>query len=502
MPAKQSEFRSTQQALLSLAEGLKNAARRPSIHGYKPHSKQEKFHNSDAKIRLFIGGNRSGKTVGGAVECVRLAIGEHPVLSTKFPPPCRIRIVCVDIEDGINKITKPEVARWCPLSELEGDSWETAYNKQSRTLTFKNGSFIEWLTYEQDTDKHAGTSRHLIWMDEEPPQAIYEENLLRLLDVGGHLVITMTPVEGMTWTHDDIYLAGKSGENPNIFVVEVHTEENPHINAAEIDALLSGLSEDQKSARLKGKFVATGGLIYDEFDPEIHIIDPFDPPKDWLHVASLDHGFTNPTAWLWGAVDREGRIFIFDEYYQTKKVISEHAAMVHQINQAHDRVPSYYVGDPSIRNIDPITGTSVLLEYIDYGVPIVLGNNDVRAGINKIKTYLRADAATGKPKLYITKNCVNLLWEIKRLRWAVWADKKVRRDKNLKEEQHKKDDHACDSLRYLVASRPMYDDGTVVPENTHGLPEPIMDIDNRLDPGTSTSTRSHTEVDDTLGSEF
>src|SRR5213078_4149038 len=121
---------------------------------------------------------------------------------------------------------KPEIARWLPPSALQNGSLEDSFNKQLRTLTLENESTIEFMSYEQDTEKFAGTSRHGIWFDEEPPQDIYTECLLRTLDVGGDVWITMTPVEGMTWVYDDLYIAGATSDE--IDVVEVGVEENPH----------------------------------------------------------------------------------------------------------------------------------------------------------------------------------------------------------------------------------------------------------------------------------
>jgi hypothetical protein len=36
----------------------------------------------------------------------------------------------------------------------------------------------------------------------------------------------------------------------------------------------------------------------------------------------------------------------------------------------------------------------------------------------------------------------------------------MQQNRNVKEEPHKKDDHACDALRYIIASQPQFD-GTV-----------------------------------------
>lgn len=434
-----------------IGERLKTQSKRPNIYGYVPHEKQIKFHSSKKKIRLYIGGNRSGKTVGGICEDIWWATGRHPYRDTP-EPPVRGRIVSVDFVNGIEGIIRPEVARWCPLSDLRGGSWSDAYDKVTRTLHFENGSFIEFKSYDQELEKHAGTSRHFIHFDEEPPQDIYIENLARTVDTGGNIWFTMTPVEGMTWIFDTIYMAGKKGDDL-IDVIEVDMTENPYLQEGEVQAFLGGLDKDERDARVHGKFVQLGGLVYKHFDAEKHVIEPFKPNKEWLWVASLDHGFNNPTAWLWHAVNPDGRVFTFYEHYESGQTIDYHARRVHEINKSLGRAPEYYIGDPSIRNHDPITGTSIHQEYIKYGIPITLGNNDVVAGINRVARYLK-DGADGKPNLLITKNCVNLITELTRYRWKTYANKKLQNQNNAQEQAHKKNDHAADSLRYFIMSRP------------------------------------------------
>jgi len=179
--SKSSQIKDAKSALRSLSEGIRNQVLRPNAYGYQPHIKQAEFHQSDARKKLFIGGNRSGKTVGGAMEMVWWLTGKHPYIETP-PLPIRARAISVDYVNGVEKIIKPEVARWMPANELLGGSWEKAYSKEMRILTLANGSTLEFMSYESDVDKFAGTSRHCCWFDEEPPREIYIECLQRLLD--------------------------------------------------------------------------------------------------------------------------------------------------------------------------------------------------------------------------------------------------------------------------------------------------------------------------------
>lgn len=480
MPRKGSsrpnKITSPTEALRTVAQGLRTASVRPNIHGYSPHDKQIRFHASQASIRGLFGGNRSGKTVSGGTEAVMRATGRH-LFQHVPPPPTYGRVCAVDFKDGVEKVVKPEIARWIPPSDLINSSWEDSYNKELKTLTLENGSTIEFMSYEQETEKFAGTSRHWIWFDEEPPRDVYVECAMRLLDTRGCCWFTMTPLNGMNWIYDDVWLAAQT--DPRIEVWSVDITDNPYLNQVEIELVLAGLKPHEREARAHGKFVEIGGLIY---GPEVfstkNILKPFLPPKEWMHVAGMDHGLANPTAWLWAAIDPLGRIVVYDEYYQSGKIVAYHAGRVHEINQNHDRIPDYYIGDPSIRNRDPLReASSVQIEYINHGIPIIPGNNDVKAGIDLVtnKFVGAGDPPNNVPYLYFTANCVEAIREHSRYRWDKWASRRANEEKNKKEEPVKKDDHTCDALRYLVASRPQQDTGTSIPENKlwEGSSEPV-----------------------------
>lgn len=435
-----------------LTQTLRSAADRPSVYGYTPMEHQKKFHGSPSRGRAFIGGNRSGKTVGGAAESSWWLNGNHPYRKTP-EPPVRLRGVASDWPHGMVQIMLPEIAKWIPPSLLINGSWEDSFAKGDKILTCSNKSTMDFTTCEMELVKHAGTSRHGIWFDEEPPKAIFNENMARLVDTSGEWWLTMTPVEGMTWVYDDIFIAAKS--NPDFFVIEASMDDNIHLSKGQIDFLLSTMPEDEKKARREGRFIQIGGLIYKDFGPQ-HVIPKIEVDSDewrimkknWTFFLMMDHGFNNPTCFLWGATDKDGKVIIFDEHYASQMVVSEHATVVRGRNDFYGIYPDYFIGDPSIANSDPITGTSVQIEYAIAGIPILPGNNDVKIGINVVARALR------DRQIWITQNCEHLIWEMARYRWATWSSKIIAEKRNVKEEPNKKDDHACDALRYGMCSRP------------------------------------------------
>ena len=442
---------------LELTAALRRTAINPTIYGYRAQDHQIPFHASKKMGRLFLGGNRAGKTVGGAAETVMWLTGKHAYQDLKFKTPIRARSVAVDFENGVKKIVQPEIARWLPPSELKNGSWEDSYEKSSKTLTLENGSTLEFMSYDQDKDKFAGTSRHLVWFDEEPPEGIFNENLLRLADVGGHWIMTMTPLIDMSWTIDRLYETSNKGQNANIDVFEVNTDQNKYVSQTTLDILLEGLSEEEKQARKAGRYLSYTGAIYgavlgpDIFVPPLVGTDRWDlVHRTWGHFGMLDHGFTNPTAFLLGAFDKNGRVIIYKEYYVSGKIVKENAKAIGEIlDELNLRFKiDYIVADPSTRNTDPISGTSIQQEYAEHGIYLALGNNDVKAGINRVYSRFQ------NKQLYVTTDCEKTKWELLRYRWDKFASEKTTAKSNLKETPMKKNDHACDALRYGIVSRP------------------------------------------------
>lgn len=457
---------STDDLLSQVVTGLRTAAVRPNVLGYVPHAKQERFHKSAKKGRLYIGGNRSGKTTAGVVEGIWRLTGKHPFAKAPFiatpERPIRGRVVGVDYPNGIEKILLPEYARWTPASELRGGSWEKAYQAKLRILFFKNGSTVEFMSYDQDVDKFAGTSRDFIHFDEEPPEPIYDECNARLIDTGGPWWLTMTPVEGMTWIYDRIYLPGTEGKVDHIAVIEAHMQENPHLNKNEVDLYLGGLDAAERKARGEGKFVQLGGLVFKTFSLESHVKhdgdDGFIPLSElrkphWKWYLSLDHGFNNPTAALWHAVNRENKVVTFDEHYQREWTIQQHADAIHQKIRDHGRAPDMYVCDPALGQRNAVTGTSTQFEYNQLGLPFMLGNNDVNLGISRMNQYLR-EVNGEAPHWQVYGTCTYLIKEMARLRWKTYTSKRVAGQHNKMDAIHKKDDHAPDSARYFFCLLP------------------------------------------------
>jgi len=418
---------------------------------YVPHKKQLIFHKSEKNGRQYIGGNRSGKTTGGINEDIWWLTGRHPFIKLP-PPPLMGRVITVDFKNGLNKIILPQLAQWIPPSDLINGSWTDSWNGQNHNLTLANGSQLEVMSYDQELEKFAGVPRHFMHFDEEPPFDIFKECKARLVDYNGRWWMTMTPVEGMTWTYDEIW-EKRSSDLIDVVTVDIH--DNPHLGKEAIDSLLEGYDEDEKLIRGAGQYVAVSGLIFKHFVPEVHVIPEGIPnAREWEHYMSLDAGFNNPTAILRHAVHRQtGVVVTYAEHYRSEWTVQQHAEKIKSdeayLLRDHGIVPFLRIADPAIKQRQQTTGLSIQIEYSQHGINLATGAvKDVKAGLDKMNNYFRLG------KWFITENCTNTIREHRKYKWAAYATSKLREKNNKKEEPVKKDDHTCDSARYFFSFMP------------------------------------------------
>jgi phage terminase large subunit-like protein len=444
------------EVFLRLGEGLQESVHAPNLYNYKASDKQEAFHKMQQKARLYIGGNRSGKSLGSTIEGIFYVTHTHPYRQTP-EGPVRGRVVAVDFLNGVDKIILPLWKQWLPKKYLINGSWEDSYSRERHVLTLNNGSFVEFMSQDQDLDKFAGSSRHFIHFDEECPKSVWQECLARLVDTDGDWWMSQTPVQGMEWIFDDVYIPAKEGTK-DIGIVEASMEDNPTLSQAAIDRYMESLSEEERLIRKNGQYIHLGGSVFPEFSPITHCIPrgQFKPTSRHRIIRTMDSGYTNPTVWLWMAVDEDGTIVVFKEHYQAKWNVAQHAEVVNKITRqiiAESGAELYITtGDPAIKQTKEHTGTSILQEYAKHGIYIAVDQipSDRRVGLEKIQQYMKMNPKTGKPFLMFSDDCPQLIAELPKLKWKKHASVKVAEQKNKLEDIRDKDNHCYDALKYAM----------------------------------------------------
>jgi phage terminase large subunit-like protein len=293
--------------------------------GDKIHKKQVAFHQCLKRNRWVFGGNRSGKTECGAVECVYMARGNHPYRENR-------REVCGWVVSLSTQVQR-DVAQKKILKYLRRDWIEDVVMLSGRKDAPEHGiidfirvknvfggvSVIGFKSCDQGREKFQGASLDFVWFDEEPPEDVYLECRMRVFDRKGDIFGTMTPLKGLTFIYNEIYL-NRHNDN-EVWYEFIEWGDNPYLDEGEIKALEGTMDEVNLQARRFGRFAShTAGLVYPEFDERIHVIEPRQLPNEWQDMISIDPGLNNPLSAHWYAVDYDDNVYVVAEHYEEEKV--------------------------------------------------------------------------------------------------------------------------------------------------------------------------------------
>lgn len=302
-------------------------------------------------------------------------------------------------------------------------------------------STIELKSYESGVRAFMGPTKDLIWLDEEPPVEIYEECKTRLITTGGKIMMTFTPLLGMTDTIENFmgssdYITGpiisKDGQPTSRYVVSATWDDVPHITPSAKKKQLEGMPEYLRDAKSKGIPALGSGAVY-PVNLDTVFVDPFKIPKHWKRVFGMDFGWEDPTAVLWAAINPDDNTtYIYSEHYISKQVAAVHAGAIKvRDTQAEYTIPG--VCDPSGGGRNSGDGKLVKDTYKnELDITLTSADNSLTPGISKVLGKL----VDGTLKIFNT--CANTKGEIKKYRYE--------------KGKLKGPDHAMDALRYLVVS--------------------------------------------------
>ena len=194
------------------------------IYAREKYAKHLEFFRAGASYRerCFMAGNRVGKTFGGGgYELTAHLTGKYPHWweGRRFTRPIRAWAA------GKTNETTRDIVQAELMGELDKrpdgrrvfDGTGLIPGTLIGGMTFKKGgsdlldvvkvrhasggwSKLGIKSYEQGRGAFEGTAQHVIWNDEEPPFDIYGECVIRTATTDGIVMITFTPLEGISET--------------------------------------------------------------------------------------------------------------------------------------------------------------------------------------------------------------------------------------------------------------------------------------------------------------
>jgi len=392
--------------------------------------------------RLMLAANRVGKTEGvGGYELALHLTGWYPSWwsGRRFDRPVRCW-AAGDTSKTVREILQAkllgpigawgtglipgETVRRVVRATGPADTVDTIYVNRmgggTSTVTFKS--------YDQRREAFQGTEQDIIWLDEEPSLDIYTECLMRTMTNDGMVMLTFTPLLGMSEVVLQFLPGGKldaSAETPSRYIVMATWDDAPHLTEAAKKELWAKIPPFQRDARSKGIPQLGAGAIYPVPESDL-VIDPFEIPPHYPKGYGMDVGW-NYTAAVWGALDKQtDTLYLYHEY---KRSHAEPSIHTHGIKAPGDWITGFI--DPASRGRSQKDGTQLLSDYRALGLHIQLAENGVESGL--YSTWNRM--ATGRLKVF--RSMQNWLAEFRLYR---------RDDKGR---VVKENDHLMDCTRYL-----------------------------------------------------
>lgn len=241
-------------------------------------------------------------------------------------------------------------------------------------------------------------------------------------------------------------------ENPVYFREDGTTTER----GADYMALLDSLTGVRYHRLRRGLWVAAEGVIYEEWDPAVHLVDRRRLPNDWPRYWVVDFGYTNPFVLQRWAQDPDGRLWLYAERYHTKQIVEDHARAV--LAEVTDDDGHWREPQPRAIICDHDAEDRATLER-HLRRTTTPARKSVSDGIQFVQSRLRP-AGDGKPRLFVMRDARHLLdpdlasakkptctaEEVPGYIWQPSLDGRANKDAPLK-----LDDHGMDAMRYMVA---------------------------------------------------
>jgi len=411
----------------------------------------------DKRFRVYIGGNRSGKSFTCGVELAYHVLGQYPDWweGRRFKRLQNVWIVAesgklfrdslqqllfgaagADIGTGLLPLAEHNngvgIIKWSGMEGTAGGigtCW--VRNAKGRTVA------ISIKTNEMSREQFQAAKVGLIFFDEEPKEEIYTECLLRLMGTDGEQGIAMmafTPLKGLSpvvlkfLPNGQFPERGSPIENQSNYVCRVEWQDVPHLSEEDKAEMLQQIPVHERDTRTRGLPTLGLGKIYPV--PEDFIfVKPFPIPEYWPRAYGLDFAtFVGWTAAVWITEDPATKIRYVYAEYKRKNVSDDQHVMA--IRSKGNWIPG--IADPSGGGRRD-NGALRIQYYRDLGLDLVPGDNSFLTGISSILNRLES----GQYKIFET--CEMLRNEIRTYRFDPKDPNKAYRDQ---------DDHECDAWRY------------------------------------------------------
>lgn len=398
--------------------------------------------------RLLMAANRVGKTQAGAFEVAAHVTDEYPIWwdGKRFDGPIEVWAAGKDggtTRDIVQRALVGQVSEtgtmlgggMIPLDRiihtvrkphgLPG-ALDTVWVRRNDGAT----SVVQFKSYEQGRGSFEGTAKHIVWFDEEPPLDVYTEALYRLTTTQGLMIVTFTPLQGMS----DVvrmFVQPEPEAAPYLTLTMAGWDHVPHLDATTKAELLATTPPFQRDARTKGIPQLGSGAVWAFPESELMVSD-FAIPDHWNKCYGFDAGGgAKPTAAAWLAAEPSpgGRVIVYNVY---KRESPEPAVHVAAIKARGEGIPG--AGDAAALIVTQHDAEQLINVYKRSGLDLVLADKSMETGVVAVWELFSAG------RLKVFASCTAWFEE-----WRMYQRDEKGRIKKVR-------DHLMDATRYGVYS--------------------------------------------------
>jgi hypothetical protein len=231
---------------------------------------------------------------------------------------------------------------------------------------------------------------------------------------------------------------------------------------------LEALPEVEKRRLLYGDWDTFEGQAF-KITKETHGIEPFDVPPEWSRYCVMDWGYSKPFSVGWYAVDYDGNLYRYREWYGCKENEADvglqmTAAEVARgiLEREHENIklriadPSIFHNLPRNRRNEIIGGQSIAHDFAQAGVVFQKADNQRLQGLHQVQRRFQmqedvdtdtGEILTGAPTFYAFNDQREFWRVVPTLRFDPKNPEDIETDKQ--------EDHIYDEVRYMSMLRPL-----------------------------------------------
>ena len=324
------------------------------------------------------------------------------------------------------------------------------YLDKHKEFQFPNGSVIKLGYCQSDKDllQYQGQEYDIVFLDEATQFSEYQFQTLTACIRGANsfpkrMYLTCNPGGiGHEWVKRlFITKRYRANEKPEDYLfIPATVEDNRALMEKDPGyvEMLDNLSDGLRQAWRDGNWDMMAGQYFSEFDRSVHVVDPFPIPEHWKRYRAIDYGL-DCCACVWVAVSELGEYFVYREYAEPDKTISEGSHDI--VSLSYGEVIGYTVAPSDLWARSQETAKAKADLFGEAGLPLIKGNNNRESGWLAIKDLLKPVNRDSRLKIF--SSCTRLIECLPALQ------RDAKRPTDCMTEPHDIT-HLPDALRYFV----------------------------------------------------